>query len=190
MGAHGGLVQAVAMPTVLADHLVPGFRPENELERRLIEDPELRAGLAWGHPRYGHPEGAVGRHVSLMLRRIGTAHPLRSDLRVLALVHDSFKYRVRPDLPYAPENDHACLARRFAERHIRDERLLIVLELHDEPYWIWRTGADEPALADVLERFPDVDLFKAFVELDASSPGKDPTFLHWFRLMVRADLAA
>ena len=33
---------------------------ETELERRLLADPELRAGLAWGEPRWGHPEGAVG----------------------------------------------------------------------------------------------------------------------------------
>ena len=65
------------------------------------------------------------------------------DLRLLALVHDSFKAEVRPHERWSPDNDHATLARRFAERYTSDERLLATLELHDEPYWIWR-HADTP----------------------------------------------
>jgi hypothetical protein len=170
--------------------LVPGFRPNGRLERRLLADPELREGLAWGHPRFGHPEGPVGCHVALMVRRIPSAHPLRRELRLLALIHDSFKYRVDAGQPYGPDNDHACLARRFAERYVADERLLMVLQLHDEPYWIWRHGAEESAVSAVLERTPDPVLFVAFVELDAASPGKDPTFLYWFRRVLRTTLAA
>jgi hypothetical protein len=63
-----------------------------------------------------------------------------------------------------------------------DERLLTTLELHDEPYWIWRT-ADEPeqALRGLLDRLPDPELFARFVELDATNESKDLTFLWWFR---------
>ena len=28
---------------------------ETELERKLLADPRLRAGLDWGTPRFGHP---------------------------------------------------------------------------------------------------------------------------------------
>jgi hypothetical protein len=164
---------------------VHGFQPETDLERRLAADPILGEGLAWGDPRPGHPEGAVGEHVAWMLRHIDRAHPRRRELRVLALLHDSFKFRVDPNLGYSPENDHARLARRFAERHLDDERILATLEWHDEPYWIWRHGADQAALADVLARVPDVELLRAFVELDGSTPGKDRTFLCWFRRAVR-----
>jgi hypothetical protein len=75
------------------------------------------------------------------------------------------------------------LARRFAERYTDDERLLTSLELHDEPYWIWRirNGDGRPALAQVLARLPDEELFLRFVELDASTEGKDPGLLHWLR---------
>ena len=44
--------------------------PESERERKLLEDPELRAGLAWGSPRWGHPEGTVREHVAQLLARI------------------------------------------------------------------------------------------------------------------------
>jgi hypothetical protein len=156
--------------------------PETELERQLLDDQRLRAGLAWGQPRSGHPEGRVADHVAGMLAAIPREDLLRTDLRFLALVHDSFKAEVRPEEPWTPANDHASLARRFAERYTADQRLLTTLELHDEPYWIWRTAdAPEPALRSLLERVPDLELFARFVELDATNEGKDLTFLWWFR---------
>lgn len=167
--------------------LVPGFRPSSALESCLLRDPELRAGLAWGHPRTGHPEGSVGRHAASMLRRIPPTHPRRRELRLLALLHDAFKNRTDPACPYAPDNDHAVLARRFAERYVSDPAILATLELHDKPYWLWRTGAEDEELARLLARVPDPSLFMAFVELDASAPGKDPAFLRWFRARVYSE---
>jgi hypothetical protein len=118
----------------------PTISAETELERALLADPRLRAGLGWGAPREGHPEGTVAQHVAAILARIPSDDPLRADLRFLAVVHDSFKRDVRPHERWSPDNDHATLARRFAERHTSDERVLAALELHDEPYWIWRNG--------------------------------------------------
>jgi hypothetical protein len=163
--------------------LVPGFQPETERELALAADPELRAGLAWGRPRPGHPEGPVGHHVADILAGISEVGPQREDLRFLALVHDAFKHRVDPEAGYSRDNDHAVLARRFAERFTTDERLLTTLELHDEPYWIWRTRPDDggAALGALLARLPDGELFMRFVELDASTEGKDPGLLRWLR---------
>jgi hypothetical protein len=171
-----------ARATAHAVRMVAVITPETELERALLADPKLRAGLDWGAPRSGHPEGRVADHVAAMLSAIAADDPLRSDLRFLALAHDSFKARVRPHEPWSPDNDHATLARRFAERYTSDERLLTTLELHDEPYWIWRhADAPEQALQSLLERLPDPELFARFVELDAANEGKDLTFLWWFR---------
>jgi hypothetical protein len=168
-GAH-----AVDMPVAIT--------PETDLERELLADPQLRAGLDWGAPRSGHPEGPVADHVAAILAAIAPDDPLRSDLRFLALVHDSFKVEVRPHERWSPDNDHATLARRFAERYTSDQRLLATLELHDEPYWLWRhADAPEKALQPLLERVPDGELFARFVELDAANEGKDLTFLWWFR---------
>jgi hypothetical protein len=113
-----------------------------------------------------------------MLSGIAPDDRLRGDLRVLAIVHDAFKAEVRAHERWSPDNDHAMIARRFADGYIADERLLTTLELHDEPYWIWRNaGATEGALQPLLARLRDIELFPRFVELDAANEGKDLTFL-------------
>jgi hypothetical protein len=71
------------------------------------------------------------------------------------------------------------LARRFAARFTDDERVLCAIELHDELYWLWNNGSD--AIEPVLARVPDVELYLRFVELDASTEGKDPSLLWWIR---------
>jgi hypothetical protein len=165
-----------------AAHVTVSIIPENPLERELPADPRLQAGLDWGAPRFGHPEGRVGEHVAAMLAAIPDHDPLRSDLRFLAITHDSLKGEVRPLEPWSRDNDHAMRSRRFAERYTSDERLLSTLELHDEPYWIWRTAdAPEEALRPLIDRLSDPELFARFVELDAANEGKDLTFLWWFR---------
>ena len=172
-----------------AEDLVPGFRPENELERRLATDERLLEGLGWGKPRKGHPEGTVGAHVADLLRTLedwGEPEPRRSELRFLALVHDSMKYRVREWLPKVGENHHAMRARRFAERYTSDERLLATIEQHDRPYSLWRkmrrTGRlDERGMERMLERIPDRDLFVRFLELDGSTEGKNPQPVGWLK---------
>jgi HD domain len=173
--------------------LVPGFQPESELEQALIADPELREGLAWGRPRRGHPEGSVGAHVADLLRTIdrwGETGQRRAELRFVALVHDSMKYRVRDWLPKTGENHHAMRARRLAERYTTDERLLATIEHHDRPYALWRrprrTGRmNEKRLDQMLERVPDIDLFLRFVELDGSTEGKKAAPLEWLKEEVR-----
>jgi hypothetical protein len=159
--------------------LVPGFAPESSLERTLSVDEDLLRGLAWGRSRFGHPEGRVGLHVAGILARIGDYPTMRADLRFMALVHDSFKYAVRPCDGWSRDNDHATLARRFAERYVTDERVLCAIEMHDELFWIWHNGGED--IDPVLGRVPDVELYLRFVELDAISEGKDPTLLWWVR---------
>lgn len=172
-----------------AQDLIPGFEPEEDLERRLAEDPVLFQGLAWGRPRGGHPEGSVGTHVADLLRTIDDWRETgarRAELRLLALVHDSLKFRVRRVLPKIGENHHATRARRFAEHYTVDERLLATLQLHDRPYAIWRrqrrTGRPKAATVDaMLRRVPDRGLFLRFVEVDGSTEGKDPEPIAWLR---------
>ena len=169
---------AVDAPLAVAD-LVPGFVAESELEGEVTKDEALLKGLAWGRKRFGHPEGRVGLHVAAILDSIGDYPTLRADLRFIALVHDSFKYAVRSTEPWSRDNDHATLARRFAERYSDDERVLTAIELHDELFWIWHNGGDD--VGPVLDRVPDCELYLRFVELDAITEGKDPTLLWWVR---------
>jgi hypothetical protein len=176
-----------------AADLVPGFSPETDLERAVSEDPELLAGLAWGEPREGHPEGSVGSHVSDLLAALdsaGDSPETRSELRFLALVHDSFKYRVHEWMPKTGPNHHAARARRFAERFTDDERLLAALEHHDRPYALWRKmqrrgELDEHRFDDMIRSIPDPVLFLRFIELDGSTEGKKPEPIEWFRDELR-----
>ena len=176
-----------------AAQAIPGFAPENALERAVAGDPELLEGLRWGRPRSGHPEGSVGHHVADLLETIdgwGESGSRRADLRFLALVHDSLKYRVRDWLPKTGENHHAMRARRFAERYTGDERLLAALELHDRPYQLWRRmrrrgKLDEGAFESMLARLPDPALFLRFVELDGSTEGKNPEPISWLGSELR-----
>jgi hypothetical protein len=176
-----------------AADLVPGFSPETDLERAVSEDPELLAGLAWGEPREGHPEGSVGSHVSDLLEALDSAgedSETRSLLRFLALVHDSFKYRVHEWLPKAGANHHAARARRFAEGFTSDERLLGILEHHDRPYALWRKmqrqgRLDESRFEEMMRDVPDAGLFLRFIELDGGTEGKKPEPISWFRDELR-----
>lgn len=162
--------------------LVPGLTAENELESAIASDADVQRGWAFPVHGPGHPESDVGAHVAAILSNISATDELRARLRVIALVHDSMKWAVSHDRPWSPDNDHAILARRVAERHTDDPKLLLTVELHDEAYWIFtskRTDAD--ALNELLARVPDTELYIRFVELDGSTEGKDPTFLLWLR---------
>lgn len=171
-----------------AVQLVPGFRPETPLEATLAGDPDLVQGLAWGRPRKGHPEGSVGTHVGDLLAELdrqGVTGETRETLRFLALVHDSFKYRVRDWLPKTGSNHHAARARRFAQQHTDDERILATLELHDRPYNLWRKmrrkgRLDHRGFEHMMSRIPDPQLFLHFIELDGSTDGKHAEPIDWF----------
>lgn len=179
----------VASPCVDASELIPGFEPETELERNLVRQPELLEGLAWGEPRAGHPEGAVGTHISHLLDALdqsGETGERRELLRFMALVHDAFKYQVRDRLPRAGENHHAMRARRFAERFTDDERLLASIQFHDRPYALWRKmrkrgRLDERGFRRMMRQIDDPELFMRFIELDGSTEGKRPEPIDWFR---------
>jgi hypothetical protein len=146
-------------------------------------------GWAWGAPRRGHPEGAVGRHVADLLEtldRWGETGRRREELRFISLVHDSLKFAVSPWLLRVGENHHAMRARRFAERYTSDERLLATIELHDRPYHLWRGmrllhRLDRRRLDQMIRRLLDPDLFVRFVELDGSTEGKNPEPIRWLR---------
>jgi hypothetical protein len=173
--------------------LIDGFVPETDDEAALASDPELCAGLAWGKPRPGHPEGAVGAHVTDLLRMIdedGETGERRRLLRFIALVHDSFKYAVNQWMPKTGANHHAGRARRFAERFTDDERVLATIENHDRPYNLWkkmqRKGSlDEGAFDRMMDAIPNPELFMRFIELDGSTEGKDPEPVRWFRDELR-----
>ena len=169
------------------------IEPETDLERRIVSDPAWERGARWGTRMKGHPEDTIAEHVKEVLSNIDAAGhdaATRARLRLIALVHDTFKQDVRWWLP--GRTDHARLARSFAERHIDDEGVLAVVELHDEGYRAWRHGkrtgrwrAAERRVAELRRRLGEhLPLFLAFYRADNATGTKSDADLRWFERRV------
>ena len=136
----------------------PGLRARRSPREHALAGGSAAAGRAGvGPPAAGPSRGRGrrprGRAARAHRRRAASSAPIcaSSPSSTTPSSSASRGSAVRPD------NDHAVLARRFGERYTRDERLLTALELHDEPYWIWKTGGADgvAALHALLERVPD-----------------------------------
>jgi len=71
------------------------LKPETALEAQIIADPEFQAGLFWGKPRYGHPEGQIINHIPEVLANVDklpVSAEIRRKLRLITYVHDTFKH--------------------------------------------------------------------------------------------------
>lgn len=164
------------------------IEPENPLERRITADAEWKRGSAWGRPRRGHPEGAVIAHIVEVLNnidRMDVDGAVREDLRLIALVHDSFKIDVDTTRPRTGDNHHAMKARRFAERFIERADLLDIIELHDEAYNAWRglkrdEGKAVARLYRLFQRLGEsLELYLLFFEADNRTGDKGPESFEW-----------
>jgi len=167
------------------------FKLETELEKQICADPEWQRGIAWGEPRIGHLEGPVMYHIADVLANVdrhASTEEERRALRLITLVHDTFKYRVDPAKPKSGANHHAFIARRFAERYIHDPVLLEIIELHDEAYNSWRLGAlrgkwnEAQARANrlIARLGPSLPLYLRFFRCDNQTASKDSAPLTWF----------
>ena len=168
------------------------FSLENDLERRIAADCDWQQGVEWGKPRAGHPEGTVKAHIADVLDNIEGWHEGNADrtaLRLIALVHDSFKHQVDGARARTGENHHAMRARRFAEAHIDDVAVLEVIELHDEAYNAWQKGnrdgqwdrARDRATALIERLGAALPLYLAFYRCDNATEGKQPDCFAWFQ---------
>jgi hypothetical protein len=168
---------------------------ENELERRVVADPEWREGVAWGAPRPGHPEGTVSVHIEEVLANIDEIALDEADrerLRFVALVHDTLKYQVARGLPRVEENHHAAIARRFAERYTGDPELLEVIDRHDDAYNAWANGnrSDDWAAAEaqarelIEELGPSIGFYLRFFRADNRTGSKGQAPLEWFERLA------
>ncbi len=164
---------------------------ETELERQICSDPEWLEGARWGKPRPGHQEGKVVIHIAQVLENIDREPRSQGDrakLRLIALVHDTFKYKVNHARPRSGANHHAAIARRFAEGYISDPEVLEIIELHDEAYNSWGLGARKgrwdranARAGRLIARLgPLLPLYLAFYRADNATPSKSSEPLAWF----------
>lgn len=172
------------------------FSLEGDLEERIACHPDWLSGIEFGQPRPGHPEGRVRFHIASVLGNVDRFYrdsPLRPRLRLIALIHDTFKFKVDRDRPRCGENHHGMIARRFAETILTDESVLEVIETHDDAFNAWQCGnrdgrwdkANHRA-AKLIDRLSGtMDLYLAFYRCDNTTDGKEQHCFEWFDDLVK-----
>ncbi len=171
--------------------------PETALEKQLLTLPDFRHGLLWGEPRFGHPEGKVVLHVREVLDNIDNIPRLtdteRSRLRLIALVHDTFKFAEDRSRPRDWDKHHGQLARRFLEKYTTDQAVLDVIETHDDAYYAWLGQKHEQfglenqhkSLDNLLGRVGYcLQLYYLFFKCDTQTGDKTQASLKWFERTV------
>ncbi len=182
-----------AATEISVDELI---RPENNLEIALLKDRELKNGLFWGTPRFGHPEGQVIYHIREVLDNVEalkTDKQTREQLRIITIVHDSFKYMEdKISYPRDWSKHHGKYARKFFEKYSDDKHLLELIELHDEAYYCWRLSElkNDPKSANhrmnslITRLNGNMQMFYLFFKCDTMTGDKNQAPLKWFEDVV------
>ncbi len=168
------------------------LKPENKVEKSFFEDEDFLAGLWWGKPRYGHPEGEIVYHIAEVLKNIDQLNlsaKERQVLRYVAFVHDTFKnkeHERRKVKDY--KGTHSFFARQFLSKYIDDTFTLDLVEWHDEAYFCWRMMFVYDKKEEGEKRFERfLDFFKGniqtyftFFKCDTQTGDKNQEPLFWF----------
>jgi len=173
--------------------LISELRPETDLEHLLLEQDEVQEGMLWGVPRYGHPEGEVYRHVKDVLDNIDklrVSATERAFLRIVAIIHDIFKYQEDKTLPRNWHKHHAVLARNYMRSFTDDQLLLNFIQYHDEAYYIWRDmtvyNEAERASTRMQHLLGKINghnqLYYLFFKCDSETGDKNPAPVQWIEL--------
>jgi len=167
-------------------------KPESDVETLITNDSDFIAGAGHGKPRRGHPEGQIIYHIGEVLGNVEKHHTVddRLDLRLITIIHDTFKYKVNGNLPKRGENHHGMIARRFAEKFISENHLLTIIELHDEAYNAWQIGGRrgnwdkaEVRANHLIKRLiieNCLELYIKFLHCDGETGDKDCGVYEWF----------
>jgi hypothetical protein len=174
------------------------LKPETDLERSIMSDKDYIKGLSWGKPRYGHPEGKVILHIREVLDNVDKIPNLdnetRGKLRVITLVHDSFKHeedKYRKKYGRKDEYHHAVLAAQFLAKHTDDQQLANIILLHDEAYYSWkllryqRMDEYQTRLDKLLSSIGEsLQLYYLFFKCDTQTGDKTQDPLIWFETSI------
>jgi len=174
------------------------IKPENGIESAICNDDEFISGVIWGRIRSGHPEGQVIYHVKEVLENIDKFYgddEDRENLRLIAILHDTFKFKVDRNKPKVGANNHGMIARKFAENFIDDNVILKIIELHDEAYNAWQKGgrhgdwygAERRANQLIRGLLMDecLDLYVKFYRCDNATGDKEQDNYEWFIKLIK-----
>ncbi|BDS14466.1 hypothetical protein [Aureispira anguillae] len=175
------------------------IRPESVLEQTIVQDKYWQEGAFWGEPRPGHPEGKVIYHIHEVLQNVEKATKnakLRQQLRLVTILHDTFKYleeQTRPRTDWSKH--HAIYALNFAKKHITDQAVLDVIELHDDAYYAWcadcagNKDKSEELLNKLRQRLGDnLQLYYLFFKCDTQTGDKYQSPVAWFEQIMADEI--
>lgn len=172
------------------------LKPETELEEAFLKDEDFLAGLFWGKPRFGHPEGEVVYHIREVLDNVDKLDidaEMRRRLRIITFVHDTFKHVEDRSIPRDWSRHHAALACKFLAKYTDEKVLLDVTALHDEAYYAWRAihlydkeESGEQRMKDLLDTVGEgLQLFYLFFKCDTQTGDKVQAPVRWFEETVK-----
>ena|ERR1035437_1204217 len=172
------------------------IKPENDIEKKIIVNSDFIEGALYGEIRRGHPEGSIIYHIKEVLANVDKYcnEANRSDLRLIAMLHDTFKHKVDRTKSKFGENHHGMIARRFAEKFIKNNDLLKIIELHDEAYNAWSKGDRKNDWTGAIKRANDLivgllledilDLYLTFYRCDNETGDKAQDCYKWFEKQI------
>jgi hypothetical protein len=174
------------------------IKPQSGIEIAICENPEFERGALYGKPRKGHPEGQVIYHIEEVLNNIEKFYgddEDKSDLRIIAILHDSFKHKVDRNQPKVGENHHGMIARRFAEKFSIHQDVLQVIQYHDDAYNAWQKGGRHGDWYGAKKRATNLinalmiegclDLFVKFYRCDNATGDKSQDNFEWFENLIQ-----
>jgi len=172
------------------------INPETVLEQRITQDKAWLEGAFWGTPRPGHPEGKIIYHIHEVLANVDKAtqqSSVRQQLRLIAIIHDTFKHleeKVRPRTDWTKH--HAVYASTFAQKYIKDKAVINVIKHHDEAFYAWRSycfgnvEASEQRMNQLIENMGEaLQLFYLFFKCDTQTGDKYQAPVAWFEQKVK-----
>ena len=172
------------------------LKPETDIEHKLINHPDFMKGLFWGQPRYGHPEGKIIYHIAEVLKNIDQLNinlHTRQQLRLIAFLHDTFKYLEDTKRPRDWSRHHSILSLNFAKQFIEDEVVLKIIEHHDEAFYSWRMQYVFNKIVEGEKRIEklkknmgdDLQIFYLFFKCDTRTGDKNQKPLNWFEATIQ-----
>lgn len=174
------------------------IKPENGIETAIVSNIDFIEGCGYGKSRPGHPEGQIIYHIKEVLDNIDKWYgddKDRTDLRLIALVHDTFKHKVDHTKPKVGDNHHGTIARVFTQKFTQDHMILQIIEKHDEAYNSWSVGgrrgnwykAEERAnkLIEELLIKDGLDLYVKFYRCDNATGDKEQENYEWFINLIK-----
>lgn len=171
--------------------------PETETERSFLEDQHFVKGLHWGTPRFGHPEGKVLFHIKEVLNNIDRCElsdEERRKLRVIAFVHDTFKFQETKKV--GTERDwskhHAALAGNYIQNITTEKDIITITAMHDEAFYAWKLDqiennpkASEARLQNLMDKTKGfIQLYYTFFVCDTQTGDKNLSPIEWFEKKV------